>query len=54
MIDDIPNNLCTAKELGMKTVLIKQNFFNSNSYNYIDIICKNLSDAINKINKGVL
>ena len=27
MIDDLPNNLKTAKELGIKTVLIKKDFF---------------------------
>ena len=54
MIDDLPNNLKTAKELGIKTVLIKKDFFNSNTYNYIDIICDNLLDTIKKINKGII
>ena len=54
MIDDLPNNLKTAKELGIKTVLIKKDFFNSNAYDYIDIICDNLLDTIKKINKGII
>ena len=54
MIDDLPNNLKTAKELGIKTVLIKKDFFNSKSHNYIDIMCTNLLDTIKKINKGII
>ena len=54
MIDDLPNNLKTAKELGIKTVLIKRDFFNSNTHNYIDIICNDLLDTIKKINKGLI
>ena len=54
MIDDLPNNLKTAKELGIKTVLIKKDFFNSKTHNYIDIICDNLLDTIKKINKGII
>ena len=54
MIDDLPNNLKTAKELGIKTVLIKKDFFNSKTQNYIDIICTNLLDTIKKINKGII
>ena len=54
MIDDLPNNLKTAKGLGIKTVLIKKDFFNSKTYNYIDIICDNLLDTIKKINKGII
>ena len=54
MIDDLPNNLKTAKELGIKTVLIKKDFFNSKTHNYIDIICANLLDAIKKIKKGII
>ena len=54
MIDDLPNNLKTAKELGIKTVLIKKDFFNGNTYNYIDIICDNLLNTIKKINKGLI
>ena len=54
MIDDLPNNLKTAKELGIKTVLIKKDFVNSNTYDYIDIICDNLLDTIKKINKGII
>ena len=54
MIDDLPNNLKTAKKLGIKTVLIKKDFFNSNTHDYIDIICDNLLDTIKKINKGII
>ena len=54
MIDDLPNNLKTAKELGIKTVLIKKDFFDSNAYNYVDIICDNLLDTIKKIKKGII
>jgi len=54
MIDDLPNNLKTAKELGMKTVLIKKKNFNSNTYNYIDIESNNLSDTLNRINEGII
>ena len=54
MIDDLPNNLKTAKELGIKTVLIKRDFFNSNTHNYIYIICNDLLDTIKKINKGLI
>ncbi len=54
MIDDLPNNLKTAKELGIKTVLIKKDLFNSETHNYIDIICANLLDTIKKINKGII
>lgn len=54
MIDDLPNNLKTAKELGIKTVLIKRDFLNSNTYNYIDIICDNLLDTIKKIKEGII
>ncbi|MAK09271.1 MAG: pyrimidine 5'-nucleotidase [Rhodobacteraceae bacterium] len=54
MIDDLPNNLKTAKDLGMKTVLIKNHIFNSKAYDYIDIISSDLSDTIQKINKGII
>ena len=54
MIDDLPNNLKTAKDLGMKTVLIKNNIFNSKTYEYVDIISSDLSDTIQKINKGIV
>ena len=54
MIDDLPNNLKTAKELGIKTVLIKKKIFNSKTHNYIDIMCTNLLDTIKKINKGII
>tara|TARA_X000000950_G_C13710372_1_gene575918 strand:+ start:257 stop:898 length:642 start_codon:yes stop_codon:yes gene_type:complete len=54
MIDDLPNNLKTAKVLGMKTVLIKNNVFNSKTYEYVDIISSDLSDTIQKINKGII
>ena len=54
MIDDLPNNLKTAKDLGMKTVLIKKDILNSKTYDYIDIISPDLSDTIQKINKGII
>ena len=54
MIDDLPNNLKTAKELGIKTVLIKKDFFNSKTHSYIDIMCGRLLDTIEKINKGII
>ena len=54
MIDDLPNNLRTAKELGMKTVLIKKDFLNNNTYDYVDIVCDNLLETIKKINKGII
>ena len=54
MIDDLPNNLKTAKDLGIKTVLIKKDFFNSKTHNYIDIVCDNILDTIKKINKGII
>ncbi|MAJ24027.1 MAG: pyrimidine 5'-nucleotidase [Rickettsiales bacterium] len=54
MIDDLPNNLKTAQKLGIKTALIKKNFFNRNTFDYIDIICSNLSDTIIKIKEGVI
>jgi putative hydrolase of the HAD superfamily len=54
MIDDLPINLNTAKKLGIKTVLIKKDNFNSNTFRYVDIISSNLSDVIKKINHGVI
>ncbi len=54
MIDDLPNNLRTAKELGMKTVLIKKDFLNNNTHDYVDIVCDNLLETIKKINKGII
>ena len=54
MIDDLPNNLRTAKELGMKTVLIKKDFLNYNTHDYVDIVCDNLLETIKKINKGII
>ena len=54
MIDDLPNNLKTAKELGIRTILIKKDFFDRNKFNYVDIICDTLSDAINRINEGIV
>ena len=54
MIDDLPNNLKTAKSLGMKTVLIKNNVLNSKTYDYIDMVSLDLSDTIQKINKGII
>jgi hypothetical protein len=46
--------LKTAKKLGIKTILIKKDFFSSKTHNYIDMICANLLDAIKKINKGII
>ena len=54
MIDDLPNNLKTAKNLGIKTVLIKKIFLIVINHDYIDIICDNLLDTIKKINKGII
>jgi len=54
MIDDLPNNLRTAKELGMKTVLIKKGFLNNNTHDHVDIVCDNLLETIKKINKGII
>ena len=54
MIDDLPNNLRTAKELGMKTVLIKKDFLNNNTHDYVDIVCDNLLETIKKINEGII
>lgn len=53
MIDDLPNNLKTAKKLGMMTVLIKKEFYETNSYSYIDIIKPNLSQTLEHIYKGI-
>ena len=38
----------------IKTVLIKKDNFNSNTFRYVDIISSNLSDVIKKINHGVI
>ena len=54
MIDDLPNNLRTAKELGMKTALIKKGFLNNNTHDHVDIVCDNLLETIKKINKGII
>ena len=52
MIDDLPSNLKTAKELGINTVLINQKHDNKNTHNYINLVCSNLLETIIKINKG--
>lgn len=52
MIDDIPNNLKSAKILGIKTVLIKKNLLAKNNFSYIDLVSKDLSDTLLQINKG--
>ena len=49
MIDDIPINLKTANQLGIKTILIKKE--NDKNYNYIDYISCDISDVINKLIK---
>ena len=52
MIDDLPSNLKTAKELGINTVLISQNHGSKNDHNYINLVCSNLLETIVKINEG--
>ena len=52
MIDDLPSNLKTAKELGINTVLINQKHDRKNTYNYINLVCSNLLETIIKINEG--
>ena len=52
MIDDLPNNLKTAKELGINTVLINQKQDSKNTHNYINLVCNNLLETIIKINEG--
>ena len=49
MIDDLPINLKSAKDLGIKTVLIKKNIDNK-AYNYIDLVSEDLVDTLIKIN----
>ena len=52
MFDDLPQNLFTAKKLGLKTVLIKKN--NKKKYTYIDHVNCDISKAIIKlINKEI-
>ena len=52
MIDDLPSNLKTAKELGINTVLINQKHGSKNTHNYINLVCSNLLETIIKINEG--
>ena len=52
MIDDIPNNLKTAKKLGIKTSLISKNKDAYQKYDYIDIVTNNLLDTLIKIDNG--
>ena len=52
MIDDLPSNLKTAKELGINTVLINQKHDSKNTYSYINLVCSNLLETIIKINEG--
>ena len=54
MIDDIPINLKSAKSLGIKTVLIKKNLTKKNTFSFIDLVSRDLSDTLLKINKGFL
>ncbi len=49
MIDDLPANLKSAKNLGIKTILIKKKF-DRKIYNYVDLVSKDLSDTLIKIN----
>ena len=53
MIDDLPNNLKTAKELGIYTVLIKHNLEKENNYNYINLICRDFLETLIQINEGI-
>ena len=52
MIDDLPSNLKTAKELGINTVLINQNHGSKKTHSYINLVCSNLLETIIKINEG--
>ena len=52
MIDDLPSNLKTAKELGINTVLINQKHNSKNTHDYINLVCSNLLETIIKINEG--
>ena len=52
MIDDLPSNLKTAKELGINTVLINQKYDRKNTHDYINLVCSNLLETIIKINEG--
>ena len=54
MIDDLPSNLKTAKELGINTILIKQKYDKKNTHNYIDLVCSNILETIIKINEGII
>ena len=54
MIDDLPSNLKTAKELGINTILIKQKYDKKNTHNYIDLVCTNILETIIKINEGII
>ena len=52
MIDDLPSNLKTAKELGIHTVLINQKQDSKDTHSYINLVCRNLFETIIKINEG--
>ena len=51
MLDDIPINLKTAKELGIKTILIKKGLEKKRKFDYIDIISDNILQGLFKLNK---
>ncbi len=51
MFDDIPINLKTAKNLGMKTVLIKKELEQNKFFDYIDIVSDNLLRGLLEFNR---
>ena len=51
MLDDIPINLKTAKEVGIKTILIKKGLEKTRKFDYIDIISDNILKGLFKLNK---
>ena len=54
MIDDIPVNLKTAKDLGFHTMLIKNNLEIDELYTYVDYIAVNLEKSLVKLKKELL
>ena len=53
MIDDLPSNLKTAKELGINTILVKKNYNEENNHSYINLVCSDFLETIIKINEGI-
>ena len=51
MFDDIPINLKTAKNLGIKTVLIKKELEQNKFFDYIDIVSDNLLRGLLEFNR---